>query len=354
MSLTISIPDALRSRVEAASRGRNTVIYTAKGQPCFMVVLTKYDVSSIDASLGAGTHPAFIVGGVEKSEILIGQYEGSISNGELVSQPGAAVAQNLNHDEFVTLVRANGAGWHLVTNAEWVALQLLEWKNGTQPRGNTDYGRSSDDVTEAGAQESGRVIVTGSAGGGTRVLAGAGPMTWRSGRTPFGVADLSGNVWEWTPGLRTVAGEIQVVADNGAASSTADLSAASAAWRAIDGATGALVAPGSAGTVKYATSGTATYTLVCASGASFEGMTNPGGTPVGTAALQLLKRLGGFPIASSGLGGDGFWVDVTGERLPIRGGNWTGGLRGGVSALYLRSARGNRDVTLGARPAFVV
>lgn len=353
MSLTISIPDALRRSVEAASRGRNTVIYTTKGQPCFMAVLTKYDVSSIDASLGSGTHPAFIVDGVEKSEILIGQYGGSVSNGELVSRPGVAVAQSLNHDEFDTLARANGTGWHLVTNAEWVALQLLDWKSGLLSRGNTDYGRSSDDTTEVGVQESGRVLATGSAGGGTRVLTGSGPMAWRSGRTPFGASDLSGNVWEWTPGLRIVAGEIQVIPDNGAASPTADLSAASTAWMAIDGATGALVAPGSAGTVKYAASGTADYTLVCASGAAFEGMTNPGSTPVGTAALQLLKRLGGFPIASSGLGGDGCWVDVTGERIPLRGGPWNSGRRVGAFALGLHSARGSRSVYTGTRPAFV-
>ena len=46
--------------------------------------------------------------------------------------------------------------------------------------------------------------------------------------------------------------------------------------------------------VRYATSGTASYSLVRASGQSFEGMTNPGATPVAAAALQLLRRYGLF------------------------------------------------------------
>lgn len=353
MPLTLNIPDAMRKSVEAASGGRNTVLYTAKGQPSYHVVIPKFDVSTIDASLGTGAHEAFIVNGVEKSEILIGQFQGVALNGELVSRPGEAVSQNLNHDEYIALARAAGTGWHCITNAEWSALMLWCWKAGYWPRGNTNYGRSSDNISEIGVQESGRAIGTGVDGGGSRTIAGSGPSTWRHDRTPFGISDLNGNVWEWTPGMRVVDGEIQILPQNDAALNSIDFSAASPAWKAIDGATGALVASGSVGTVRYAVSGTANYALVRASGESFEGMTNPGVAPVGSAALQLCRRLGLYPIAATGLGVDGFWIDATAERFPIRGGSWTRSSAGGVAALYLASVRAYRATNLGCRPAFI-
>ena len=65
----------MRQSVELASGGLQTVMYTAKGQPTYMNIIQKYDMSTIDPSL-SGTHPAFIVDGVEKPEIFIGTYQG--------------------------------------------------------------------------------------------------------------------------------------------------------------------------------------------------------------------------------------------------------------------------------------
>lgn len=154
--------------------------------------------------------------------------------------------------------------------------------------------------------------------------------------------------------MRMVAGEIQVIPNNDAARNVIDLSASSSAWQAIDGATGAFVAPGHANAVKYGTSGTAAYTLVRASGSSFEGITNPGTTPVAEAALQVLKRYGLFPVANTGLGGDAIYMTLTDERLPLRGGNWHSGALAGVFALILHLPRSGADANLGARPAFVI
>lgn len=75
MPITISIPDNLRQSVEAASGGRNTVIYDVKGYPSIMCVIPKFNLQDIDPSLGTGVHPAFLVNGVEKPEIFIGKFQ---------------------------------------------------------------------------------------------------------------------------------------------------------------------------------------------------------------------------------------------------------------------------------------
>lgn len=344
--------DMYRQQVEAASGGRQTVLYTAKGQPSVMNIVPAFNLQDIDSALGTGVHPAFIVGGVQKSELFIGTHIGSVSENELISQPGVEPAHSRNHDQFVTLARACGAGWHVMTNTEWSAIALWSHKNGTMPRGNTNYGRSSDAPHETARRMD--LLEPGNTGGNPRTRTGSGPASWRHDHTMHGISDLCGNVWEWTPGMRIVNGEIHVIANNDAALIATDLAEGSAAWRAIDGATGNLVAPGHANAVKYAASGTAAYTLVHANWALFEGMANPGSPPVSAAALQKLKAFGLFPVASSGLGGDTFGYDLAGERLPVRGGDWGGGAAAGVFMLFLGYPRSLAHTTLGARPAFVI
>lgn len=60
-----------------------------------------------------------------------------------------------------------------------------------------------------------------------------------------------GNVWEWVAGLRLVNGEIQIIPDNDAAFASTDMSASSPLWKAIRASDGALVSPGTSGTLKY-------------------------------------------------------------------------------------------------------
>lgn len=346
---TIFTKDALRSSVEAATGGQQTVLYTAKGQPSYMFVQSAFDIEDVDAASGTGLHPMFKIDGQNKTERFIGAYPGIVSNGELISLPGQDPAHSQNFDTFLAQARSNGAGWGLATNVDYAGIAMWCHKNGFRPRGNTAYGKSSDAPFETGTRQDG--LAPGLTSGSARTLTGSGPASWRHNNNHAGISDLCGNVYEWSPGMRLLDGEIQIIADNNAAQSGIDLSAASSQWKAIDGATGALVTPGSANTVKLAASGTANYALVVSSGGALESMTNPGTTPVSAAALKVLKLHGIYPFAAD-MDGDGIWYNLEGERTPIRGGDSNSGVRAGVSCVLLHYARSHVHSSRGARPAF--
>ena len=352
--LTILIKDSLRQSVELASGGLQTVMYTAKGQPTYMNIIQKYDMSTIDPSL-SGTHPAFIVDGVEKPEIFIGTYQGKIVSGELLSLPNVDPTVSTNYDNFLNAARASGNGHHLITNAEWSAVALQCYKNGTQPMGNSYYGRSSEDPLLIGRRQDG--LNPGNTSGSARTLTGSGPVQWRHNGKENGIADLSSNVWEWNSGMRIFNGEIQVIANNNASKLAIDLGAASTEWKAINGETGNLVTPDGSGTtvgtIKYADGGTADYTI---NGSNFGGIRNLSTTkPVTAAALARLKALCLYPHTenTASYNGDYFGKSMTGETLPLRGGSWYNAAIAGVFTLYLSFARSKTDTGFGARPAFV-
>ncbi len=356
-NLTILIKDSLRQSVELASGGLQTVLYTAQGQPTYMNIIQKYDMSTIDPSL-SGTHPAFIVDGVEKPEIFIGTYQGKIVSGELLSLPNVDPTVSTNHNNFLNAARASGNGHHLITNAEWSAVALQCYKNGTQPMGNSYYGRSSEDPLLIGRRQDG--LNPGDTSGSARTLTGSGPVQWRHNEKNNGIADLSGSVNEWNSGMRLLNGEIQIIENNNASKLAIDLGAASTEWKAIDGATGNLVTPDglgtTVGTVKYANSGTADYTLVISQWGAFGSIKNPSATkPVSTVALNKLKALGLFQMVddSAAFGGDTIGFNFAIEAIPIRGGNWFHGAAAGVFYLNLTSARSLAITSIGSRPAFV-
>jgi len=369
MPLTISVPDALRASVEAASGGRQTVLYTALGQPTFMNVIPQFTGAQVGVTGYTDPHPMFYgTDGTPKSEYFFGSYPGVVKNGELLSLPGVDPSASLNHDQFVAYARACGTGHHVVTDQAYAGMALWCRANSFQPRGNSYYGASSDATWETGRRQDG--VTPGTASGTARTLTGSGPASWRHDNSSSGIADLCGNVWEWSPGVRIDAGEIQVLRNDAATTipkndgvmNAIDMAAGSTKWWAIDGtaaSTSCFVAPGSANTVKYATSGTTAQTLVRASGTSFEGMAS---YVTGAGAVLVLKALGLMPvtaqlggtIAVPAANGDGFWIDVTSERLPLRGGGWLSAATAGVFALYCVNTRSLTNTRFGARPAFVL
>jgi hypothetical protein len=181
---------------------------------------------------------------------------------------------------------------------------------------------------------------------------------------------MNGNVSEWLIGLRLVKGELQILEDNNAADPTADLSATSTAWKAIDAATGKLVTPDgngtTSGTVKldYVNSKWTFVTTISSAvdssrSCQFKDVT--AGSAIGDDAKLLLQTLALLPdteLTGDGIdptyGGDYFWANnAAAERCLFRGGRWAGGEPAGVFFLSLGSPRSSSDSSLGGRSALV-
>lgn len=179
---------------------------------------------------------------------------------------------------------------------------------------------------------------------------------------------MNGNVWEWCAGLRLVKGEVQVIADNNAAAPTCDMSASSAAWKAISAATGELVAPDGNGTTQNTVkldyiNGKCTYstTIAHTTGAnscSFKDVTCD--SSIGAAAKLLLQALAMLPDAAltgdgidATYGGEYFYINnAEAERCLVRGGGWSGGGRAGVFGSDLGNPRSRAGSAVGGRSAF--
>lgn len=225
---TILVKDTLRHSVEAASGGKQTIIYTDKGQPSFVNIIEKFDLSTIDPAM-SGTHPAFIVNGVEKDAIYVGTYKGSISKGELVSQP----YQNATREYYPNLIaaaRASGKGWHVYTAVERAAINALSMKaNATVLGATLEDGSSQIDSTQKGQLD-----------GLGNLKNGSGPISFRHDNSHTGISDLVGGNQEIYAGLAMFNFEIRLIENNNAALDSIDL-LASDSWRYIDGATGTLM-----------------------------------------------------------------------------------------------------------------
>lgn len=366
MGFIYSMKDNYRAAVEAATGGKNTVMYDDKGYPCIMVAIPRFNLSDVIDGAPATPHPAFIVNGVVKDVIYISKYQNVVHDSRAYSLPMQDPKTYTTFDQAKSYCEAKGAGWHLMTNSEWAALALWCKKNNKMPRGNNNYGKDISASYERGA------VTYQSGGQDARVATGSGPASWSHDGTNEGVFDLNGNVWEWVGGMRLKDGEIQVIQDNDAAMAV-DQTDTSALWKAIL-QDGTLIAPGTADTLKFdnTTAGDSTATSHDIGGdlrintVVENSMYVPGGqvdygysqTTLETIAAKagvtiptLLKALALFPLDASH-GGDNVWCRNYGERLPYRGGNWSSGAEAGVFALALIYPRSYSGIIIGFRSAF--
>ena len=350
-----------RERVEDASFGRNTVMYDDANHPSVMVAVPCFP--EVDVLTGAANkpHPAFIVNGAVKPYIYISKYQsyttGAAGTLRSVTLRGVDPGNSITFDNSLLACSQKGTGWHLMTNAEWAAISLLCKARGFMPRGNNNYGKDIAVAAEKAVPSFVSSNLTG------RTATGTGPVAWSSDGSPFGIYDLNGNVYEWVGGLRLVDGEIQVLENNNAADNTKLQTVGSAEWKAIL-QDGSLVAPGTADTLKYDSTGTGASGDVGDVRVNITRSNNTGDTAYayntfettaatgGVTVPNLLKLLGLFPLDASH-GSDGHYVRNNGERVASRGGYWISGADAGVFSLYLYNARSNSGTGLGFRSAFI-
>lgn len=341
--------DDLKLSIEALSGGKNTVLFDDLGMPSVMVPFPKLKMSDLIAGGSENIHPAFSVDGVEKSVIYVSKYQNIVLNERGYSLPMRDPRASLNFDQAVTYCRNKGKGWSLTPYSLWSAIALWCRKNETMPRGNNNYGADHTYGHEKGVPtyyESGKIA---------RCATGSGPNTWNHNWMPDGIADLNGNVWEWCAGMRLMNGEIQIIPYANCMAADASMGASSTLWKAI-AADGTLVEPGSAGTLKYnyvsghiqLTSGDITPEDTWR-GDTYQSMTLDSALTVPEIAKALLI----YPDEPGGdYGGDGHYMNNSGERLPICGGYWYYTSGAGVFNVSLSNPRSNSGAGIGFRSAY--
>lgn len=363
--------DMMRAEIEALTSGRNTIVRDQWGNPHIMVVMPKFMLSAIDPSWPNEPHPAFIVNGVEKSEVLIGKYLASKSSANRVQTlPGQFPWAYISFDESLAACRALGNSFGMNTNAIWSARALWLWK--TMPSdheylGNRNYGRTGVSGAKY-AWMTGTMANNLAVPGTTGVtdasnLTGSGGTLWNDDETPSGIADFVGNLWEWNAGIRINYGEINIIPNNDAILPTSNMASSSTEWKAIL-QDGTFVAPGTANTLKFDSlypdksswsnvgaptiNTTISNTIINGyNGVLFKNLNVAAGITI----PPIFKYLGIFP-ASSNVGG-AFWSRTDGECMLRRGDGWSNGVNSNPFEFYTANSRPLKRYDVGFRTAYI-
>ena len=328
----------------------NKVIFDDTGMPSIMYGLPKMKYSDIITGGTDEVLPFWVVDGEEKNTIWVSKFLNIVENDRAYSLAGKLPRAYITFDQALAACRKKGSGWHLNQTGIFGAINLLSQKLGTVPHGNTNYGKDYYHSYEKGIQPQGEA---------NRSLTGSGEPTWYHNHDMSGIADICGNLWEWTGGMRLMDGEIQIIPYGNSMKIDCDMSANSTLWKAIM-PDGTLVEPGTAGTLKVDgtsasnlagrinTSVTVQTTDSNNIGNQFKSLVAADGVNI----PKLLVAMGLFPEESATYGGDYFWARNNGERLPFRGSAFDISSYSGASALLLNRVRSNSSHSIGFRSAF--
>lgn len=342
--------DDLQGAVAQFGAG-NKVIYDDTGMPSIMVGVPKVKYSDIITGGTDEVLPFFIVDGEEKNTIYVSKFQNVVENDRAYSLAMKLPRNYITFDQSLAACRKKGNGWHLNQTGIFAVLNLLSQKMGTVPHGNNNYGKDYYHAYEHGIQPQGEA---------NRTLTGSGAPTWYHNHDTSGIADLNGNVWEWTGGLRLLDGEIQIIPYGNSMKIDCDMSAGSTLWKAIK-PDGTLVEPGTAGTLKVDRTSASDAALRINTSVTTRTTDNNDTSQVfknvkavdGVSIPKLLIALGLFPDSgATGYGNDRFWARNNGERLPVRGSSFHHLSYSGPSALALFHVRSFSYVHVGFRSAF--
>ena len=320
------------------------------------VYVPQFLLSDVIEGAEAILHPAFVVNGRAVRGIYVAKYLASVDaeSGRARACRGCDPAVRIDLDAASDAARKNGAGYHLMTAAEWGAVALLCRKNGFLPYGNNGDGK---DVRETAYTAT--VSYRDDEKGIVRTATGSGPDTWNHNGRADGIADLNGNVWEWNAGMRLVYGELQFLT-----SPFADASADSDAWRALDGSTGDFIVPRGDGQTENAVKldyrdGVWVYVRdgveSLHKGARFCDFASARAEGLCRRAEVLLRAYALLPEGDRAAydGVSLYANNGASERIPFRGGRWGQGLNAGLFKTCIDDPRTYAGDAVGFRYAYI-
>lgn len=328
-----SIPDIPKIPIEQASGGMNVYRLDSNGNYNMMVKIPMFTNKVVNDTLGTNwlpesdPHPAFIrPDGTTMPWFEIGMYQASNDGtGKPVSAAYKDPYTTINYDSAKSKCSSMGAGWGLMSNAQWAAVSLWCLMNDYQPLGNTYYGLSHTKNHLAGIRQDGGT--NGDASGTARILTGSGPTEFRHNKAEQGISDMVGNVGEWVDGMKIVDGQIFIAETERQAEID---------WVAQPAF---LDAGNKLNSSKTGAASTSTEWSALGKDASY-------------AQNQLLQQHCVEPTVSTTELNGTFYYNNDGERFPRRGGRWRNVSNAGLGALDLYGARSGTNSDIGFRPAF--